>query len=102
MLPYISQIVEEASLFRLPYLDYNFMIANLVRLNLAVLKILLKSQEIPVVEYHVSKLIAIHSPIQLIPPRILLLYNLWTATSKFAYSFTQGKPLICSCMIKYL
>ena len=63
MLPYISQIVEEASPFRLLYLDYNFMIANLVRLNLAALKILLKSQEIPVVEHHVSKLIAIHSPI---------------------------------------
>ena len=40
MIPYISQITEEASVFRLSYLEYDFMIANLVTLNLAILKIL--------------------------------------------------------------
>ena len=40
MIPYTSQITEEASFFRLSYLEYNFMIANLVTLNLAILKIL--------------------------------------------------------------
>ena len=40
MLPYTSQIVEKAYFFRLPYLKYDFMIANIVKLNLAVLKIL--------------------------------------------------------------
>ena len=39
MLPYTSQIVEQAYFFRLPYLKYDFMIANIVKLNLAVLKI---------------------------------------------------------------
>ena len=39
MLPYTSQIVEKAYFFRLPYLKYDFMIANIVKLNLAVLKI---------------------------------------------------------------
>ena len=37
-LPYTSQIVEKSFFFRLPYLEYDFMIANIVRLNLAVLK----------------------------------------------------------------
>ena len=37
MLPYTSQIVEK--LFRLPYLEYDFKIANIVKLNLADLKI---------------------------------------------------------------
>ena len=40
MIPYTSQITEEASFFRLSYLEYDFMIANLVTLNLAILKIL--------------------------------------------------------------
>ena len=35
----IYQIIEDTSFFRLPYLEYDFMIVNLVRLNLAVLKI---------------------------------------------------------------
>ena len=39
MLPYTSQIVEKAYFFRLPYLKYDFMVANIVKLNLAVLKI---------------------------------------------------------------
>ena len=34
MLPYTSQIAEEASFFQLPYLEHDFMITNLVRLNL--------------------------------------------------------------------
>ena len=34
------KITEEDSFFRLSYLEYNFMIANLVTLNLAILKIL--------------------------------------------------------------
>ena len=38
MLPYTSQIAEEAPFFRLLYLEYDFMIANLVKLNLAVPK----------------------------------------------------------------
>ena len=41
----VSQIAEEASFFRLPYLEYDFMIATLVRLSLGVLKILETSQE---------------------------------------------------------
>ena len=45
MIPYTSQIAEEASFFQLPYLEHDFMIANLVRLNLAVLKILETFQE---------------------------------------------------------
>ena len=40
MIPYTSQITEEASFFPLSYLEYDFMIANLVTLNLAILKIL--------------------------------------------------------------
>ena len=40
MLLYTSPVVEKVSFFFcLPYLEYNFMIANLVRINLAVLKI---------------------------------------------------------------
>ena len=39
MLSYTLQIIEDTSFFRLPYLEYVFMIVNLVRLNLAVLKI---------------------------------------------------------------
>ena len=34
MLRYTSQIAEEASFFQLPYLEHDFMITNLVRLNL--------------------------------------------------------------------
>ena len=45
LLPYTSQIAEKASLFRLPCLKYDFMIANIFRLNLAVLKISETSQE---------------------------------------------------------
>ena len=45
MLPYTSPSAEGASFFRLSYLEYNFMIANTVRLNLAVLKVLDRSQE---------------------------------------------------------
>ena len=44
MLPYTSQIAEEA-FFWLPYLEYDFMVANLVRLNLVVLEISKTSQE---------------------------------------------------------
>ena len=40
MIPYTSQITEEASCFRLSYLEYDFMIANLVTLNLAIMKLL--------------------------------------------------------------
>ena len=39
MFQYTSQIVEESSVFRLLFLEYDFMIVNLVRLNIAVLKI---------------------------------------------------------------
>ena len=45
MLPYTSQIAEKASFFRLPSLEYDFMIANIILLNLAVLKISETSQE---------------------------------------------------------
>ena len=45
MLPYTPQITEEASFFWLSYLEYDFMIANLVTLNLADLEILEISQE---------------------------------------------------------
>ena len=45
MLPYTSQIAKEVSFFRLPYLEYHFIIANLVRLNLAVLKISVRQRE---------------------------------------------------------
>ena len=44
MLPYTSQ-AKEVSFFRLPYLEYYFIIANLVRLNLAVLKISIRQRE---------------------------------------------------------
>ena len=45
MLPCTLQIAEEASFFQLHYLEYDFMIANLVRLNLTVPKISETSQE---------------------------------------------------------
>ena len=45
MLPYTTQITEEASICRLFYVEYKFMIANLVRLNLALMKISEMSQE---------------------------------------------------------
>ena len=45
MLPYASQIAEEVSFFWLPYLEYHFIIANLVRLNLAVLKISIRQRD---------------------------------------------------------
>ena len=34
MLLYTSQITEKASFFRLPYLEYDFVIADIVRLNI--------------------------------------------------------------------
>ena len=37
--------IEQTSFFRLPYLEYNSMMANMVKLNLAVLKISETSQE---------------------------------------------------------
>ena len=45
MLPYTSQIAEKASFFSVPYLEHDFVIANIGRLNLAVLKISETSQE---------------------------------------------------------
>ena len=60
---YTSQIAENASFFRLPFLEYDFMIANIVRLNLAVLKYRRRPRNITVVEYYVSKVSGIHSPI---------------------------------------
>ena len=46
MLPHTSQIAEEASFFfQLPNLEYDFMITDLARLNLAILKTLETSQE---------------------------------------------------------
>ena len=44
VLPYASQISEKTSFFQLPYLEHDSMVANLVRLNLVVLKILETSQ----------------------------------------------------------
>ena len=44
MLPYTSQIAEKAYFFRLPYLEGDLMIANIVRSNLAVLKMLKTSR----------------------------------------------------------
>ena len=65
MLPYSSQITEQASLtFRLPYLEYDFLIANLVRLNSFVLRISKTSQEHTCkVECYVSKLAGTHAPL---------------------------------------
>ena len=60
MLPYTSQITEEAYFFRLTYLEHNFMIANLIRLNLTVLR---PPRNTPVVECYISKIANIHSPI---------------------------------------
>ena len=46
MLSYTSQILEKSFFFlSVPYLEYDFMVANIVRLNLAVLKISETSQE---------------------------------------------------------
>ena len=45
MLSYTSQIAEKVSFISVPYLEYDFMIANIVRLNLALLKISETSQE---------------------------------------------------------
>ena len=45
MLPCTLQIAEEASFFQLHYLEYDFMIAHLVRLNLTVPKISETSKE---------------------------------------------------------
>ena len=42
---FTAKIAEKASFSQLPYLEYDFMIANKVRLNLAVLKISETSQE---------------------------------------------------------
>ena len=39
MLPYTSEIAAEVFFFRLTHLEYEFMLASLVRLNLVVLKI---------------------------------------------------------------
>ena len=62
-IPHKSQ--KKLLFFRLPYLQYNFMTANLVRLNLAVLKISETSRNAPVVECYVCKIAGIHSPITL-------------------------------------
>ena len=45
MLPHTSQIAEKASFYSVPYLEYDFMIASIVRLSLAVLKISETSKE---------------------------------------------------------
>ena len=47
MLPYTSKIAKEVSFFFfwLPYLEYHFIIGNLVRLNLAVLKISIRQRD---------------------------------------------------------
>ena len=50
---YTSVIAEKASFLSLPYLEYHFMIANIVRLNLAVLKISETYRNTPVVESYV-------------------------------------------------
>ena len=47
--------------FWLPYLEYDFMIANLFRLNLAVLRISETFQDISVVECYVIKVAGSHS-----------------------------------------
>ena len=60
---YTSQITEKASFFRLPYLEYDFVIADIVRLNLAVLKYGRRPRNIPVVECYISKVSGIHSPV---------------------------------------
>ena len=46
--------------FRLIYLEYDFMLANLVRLNLVVPKYRRCPRNIPVIEYYVSKVASIH------------------------------------------
>ena len=45
MLPHTSQIAEKTSFYSVPYLEYDFMIASIVRLSLAVLKISETSKE---------------------------------------------------------
>ena len=45
MRPCTTQIAEKAFFFSVPYLEYDFMIANIVRLKLAVLRISETSQE---------------------------------------------------------
>ena len=45
MLPYTSQIAKEVSFFWLPYFKYHFIIANLVKLNLAVLKVSIRQRD---------------------------------------------------------
>ena len=52
------------------------MTGNLVRLNLAVLKISETSEEHALVGGVLRYLAGIHSPISLIPPWMLLLYNI--------------------------
>ena len=61
MLPYTSYFAGKASFYSVPYLEYDFMIPHIARLNLAVMKISETSQEIPVVECYVSKVAGIHS-----------------------------------------
>ena len=63
MLLYTSQITEKASFFRLPYLEYDFVIADIVRLNLAVLKYERPRRNTPVVECYISKVAGIHSSV---------------------------------------
>ena len=59
ILLYTSQVADEV---RLPYLEYDFVIAYQGRLNLTVRKISATLQEIPVVECYVSKVVGINSP----------------------------------------
>ena len=61
MLPYTSYFAGKASFYSVPYLEYDFMIPHIARLNLAGMKISETSQEIPVVECYVSKVAGIHS-----------------------------------------
>ena len=44
-LPYTSKIAKKPSFLRLPYLEYGFIVANVVRLNITVGKISEASQE---------------------------------------------------------
>ena len=45
MLPYTSKIAKEVFFFWLPYLEFHFIIANSVRLNLAALKISIRQRD---------------------------------------------------------
>ena len=58
MFPHTSQIAKAASsFFRLPCLEYLFIIANLVRLNLAVLKISIPRRDDQIFySYHLTAL----------------------------------------------